>query len=376
MELTFVPTGAEALWAGGIKPVYLIFGEEDFLKDLALSQLTARVEQGGLADFDTERLHASSATAGAILAAAAQLPFAAERRLIIVKGLERWRDRSGQAEADRLAAGLGSLAAAPVCMVLLAAAQEEEGRRKGAISPKLDSAAGRIGALVRCRPLEKDALMEWIRSTAAEAGKSIGPAAARLLSESVSGGLRALQAEMIKLACYTGERREILPADVHEVVAATPENVIFAAIDAIARRDGSRAFELLAELQRFETNEYALAAKLLSLLARQYRFVWQAKFLAEANVYSLKDLPERLAAELPAESAITQAAYRARDYFGQARLYTWPALERAMELLLLCDLANKGAVTDEAGVFGADVPGNLRILVAELTLRGRAGRAA
>ena len=47
--------------------------------------------------------------------------------------------------------------------------------------------------------------------------------------------------------------------------------------------------------------------------------------------------------------------------------YTWTELTGALDKLLLCDLANKGGVTDESGTFGADPARNLQMLVLELT---------
>ena len=79
-------------------------------------------------------------------------------------------------------------------------------------------------------------------------------------------------------------------------------------------------------------------------------------------------------AELPTESNIAQLAFKAGDLFALSKTYTWSALTNALEKLLLCDLANKGGVTDDTGSFGSDPAGNLQLLVLELTGAALTGR--
>jgi hypothetical protein len=80
----------------------------------------------------------------------------------------------------------------------------------------------------------------------------------------------------------------------------------------------------------------------------------------------VRALPPELAAELPSDSNIAQAGFRASDLFALSRTYTREMLADALEKLLLCDLANKGGVTDETGAFGSDPVGNLQLLVLDL----------
>jgi DNA polymerase-3 subunit delta len=183
-----------------------------------------------------------------------------------------------------------------------------------------------------------------------------------------------LEQEILKLVCYLGERETITAQDVGTVVAASPEDVMFATIDAITRRQTDRALTLMGELHRYEPKPQAVAGKLLALLGRQYRMLWQAKFLGQkrVNPREVRSLPPAIAAELPTEANIAQLAFKAPELFAQAQTLSWEELARALELLLLCDLANKGGVTEESDVFGADPTRNLQLLALELTGATRA----
>jgi DNA polymerase-3 subunit delta len=373
MELTYKSDAPAGLWKPALLSVYIFFGEEDRLKDEAVTALTDHLVPPDWRDFDLEAMEAGSADAGAILAAAGQIPFGAERRLVIVKGMEQWRDRNRQAEAERLAEGVARLPSS-ACLALVVAAEDDEARRKTAITAKLDNAVKKAGALVAFRALKGEGLAAWVSARAQQEGKGIEAAACQLLVETVGSEMLLLEQEIRKLAAYVGDRSAITARDVGLVVASTPEDVMFTTVDAITRRQTDRALTLLSELHRYDPKPQAVAGKLLSLLGRQYRMLWQAKFLAErrVNPRDVRALPPDMAAELPGEANIASLAFKAPDLFAMAKGLSWADLTRAMELLLLCDLANKGGVTEETTLFGADVVRNLQLLTLSLTNSGSA----
>lgn len=368
MELIYKIGEPKDLWKAGIQPVYLLHGEEDKTKDEAIAGLIAYIIDPDFRDFDLEMLNAGTVDAAGILAAAGQIPFGSERRLVVVRGMELWRERNKQGEVEKLAEGLAKLSDT-CCLVFIAAAEDDEARRKTAVTVKLDNAVKKLGAMVAFRALKGESLAAWVETRINREGKRIASDAIDLLIQTVGGEMRPLEIEIIKLVCYIGERQMITPKDVGFVVASSPEDVMFTTIDAITRRQTDRALTLLAELNRYDPKPQAVAGKLLALLARQYRMLWQAKFLSEkrVNPRDVRALPPELALELPSESNIAQLAFKAGDLFALSKSYTWPALTGALEKLLLCDLANKGGVTDEADIFGSDPVSNLQLLVLELT---------
>lgn len=359
---------ASALWKPTLLPVYLLFGEEDRMKEEAVAGFIRQVVNLDFADFDLEKLSAGDATADSILAAVGQVPFGSERRLVIVTGMEQWRDRGKQSEAERLADGIARLAGS-ACLVLVAAAEEEDEKRKTAVTVKLDNAVKKVGAIVACRAIKGENLLAWVAERVQQEGKRIAPQAAEQLVEAVGNEMRTLEQEIIKLVCYIGDRQTVTPQDVGLIVASSPEDVMFTTIDAISRRQTDRALMLLHELHQYDPKPQAVAPKLIALLSRQYRMLWQAKFLAEkrVNPREVRALPPELAAELPSEGNIAGIAFKAADLFTLARNYSWDELTHALDQLLLCDLANKGGATDEAGPFGSDLVANLQMLVMELT---------
>ena len=156
-------------------------------------------------------LDASTAGADGILAAAGQVPFGSDRRLVIVKGMEQWRERAKNGEAERLAEGIARLSET-VCLVLVAAAEDEEERRKTAVSANWTMPSKKSGALVACRGLKGDSLLAWVGERVKREGKRIEANAAEQLVATAGGEMLVLEQEISKLVCYVGERETITDA--------------------------------------------------------------------------------------------------------------------------------------------------------------------
>lgn len=368
MELEYKSGSPALLWKEGLQRVYLFFGGEDRLKHEAADALIKQVISSDFADFDLEVMDVLSVGADAILASAAQVPFGSDYRMVVVRGLEQWRERGKSAEAERLAEGLARMGGS-TCLVLIASAEEEDDKRKVAVTVKLDNAVKKLGAVVKFSALKGEGLSKWVSQRVREEGKQIEPDAVNLLLGSAGHELLTLEQEILKLVCWVGEHPTITAKDVGTVTASSPEDVVFKLIDSITRKETDNALQLLAEVHRYDPKPQAVAGKLLALLSRQYRMLWQAKFLDSKRIAprDVRSLPPDIVSELPSEGNIAQIAFRAGDLFQLARNYSWDDLTQVMEWLLLCDLANKGNVLEAVGVFGTDPLGNLQLLVLLLT---------
>ena len=106
---------------------------------------------------------------------------------------------------------------------------------------------------------------------------------------------------------YNAQRRQ------RQVVATQAEDVMFQCVEAISRKQTDRALSLLHELHRHDPKPQAVAGRLLALLLRQYRMMWQAKQLALMGVPA-RDIPSlapEIAADLPTEGTpLTQIAFQ------------------------------------------------------------------
>jgi len=362
VDVIFSQGAAKALF-DPVQRVYVFYGEEDRQKDEALNLLRAAAVDAAFADFDYEVLEADTAAPEQILAAAGLAPFGSPYRLVVVRGAEVYRRREKQADAERLAQGISSLGPSSCLALRVAAAEDEKSRGKTILTAKLDAAIRARGATVQCKPLTEHDLLDWLAAQARAAGKRLGEEAGLRLIQSAHGDRTALVNELEKALCYVGDGPAITLEAVEATCSYDPEDVMFKLVDAITRRDADRALRLLRELLRYDTKPQSVAGRLLALLARQYRLLWQAHELSRRRFDpgQVKNLPPDLAAELPAEGSIVGMAWKARELFATARGWDRPALAQTFELLLKCDLANKGG-----GEGSEDVVTNLEILILNL----------
>jgi DNA polymerase-3 subunit delta len=245
----------------------------------------------------------------------------------------------------------------------MVSAEEEESGRKTILNAKLDAAVRAHGAVVSFKALSEEALREWVIRRARSAGKQIEPEAAERLILASRGDRSSLRNELEKAICYSGERSSILLEDVQATSSYDPEDVMFKLVEAITWQNADRSLRLLRELLRYDSKPQSVAGKLIALLGRQFRLLWQVGELQQRRIPHtiLRNLPEEIQMELPVETSIKSMAWKGRELYQQARMWERKRLHEAFGLLLECDLANKGG-----GEGSEDVVTNIELLIIRL----------
>src|SRR5262249_6641984 len=125
---------------GELLPVYVVVGEERFLRDQVVQALRTAALGGGVAAFNEDKFTAGEAQVNKVVAAARTVPMMANKRFVLVRGGERW---DGVAERGGNDAGLPPLdvlaayAQAPIDSTCLVVVFEKiDGRRKLATQGK------------------------------------------------------------------------------------------------------------------------------------------------------------------------------------------------------------------------------------------------
>ena len=218
-----------------LKTVYLIYGTEDLRLSQALERLRKRVGEAAALDFNSDSFEGASANADDVVAACNTLPFLSERRLVVVKSVDRMA-KSGQ---DTLAAYAAD--PSPTTVLVLTAA-------KLAKNTRLFKAVDKLGGAAEYAAPKKPDYPREIQQMFAERGKRIDLDAAELLVAAVGYDLRRLNAEADKAIAYVGTRPEVTRADIEQVASTTATSSIFELSDALANRDAHTALRLLADL--------------------------------------------------------------------------------------------------------------------------------
>jgi DNA polymerase-3 subunit delta len=389
MELDYAKIAAKG-FPKPISTVYLFSGSDDALKREALQQLIQPLLDDSMADFDREERDAPAGGVSSdpqfarqVLASAAGMPMLSERRVVVVTNVQRL----GKEDQEALAAGLGALGNRSLLVLVAGAPEYEAGKVKGrtALGAKLTNTVAKAGTVVLCdAPTEGD-LSARARSLAASAGKQIDPEALRRLvgrakavaAERGGGGkggdLHVLTHELEKVIAYVGTRLVITRADAAAVGLSNAEENIFALLDAVGKRDVKRALGEVEEMLRVGDKPDGVAARTFVMLARHFRLLWGAKFLAENRLSGERlrgGLPPDVQSVLSGELiGLTQRqSYLLRSLQEQSRGWSDIGLRRALARTLASDLAMKGiAPIPQFGSAPGEGPAvNLRLLVVDL----------
>lgn len=235
------------------RPIYLIFGEQDLLLDRALDQLKRNVGELADLDFNSESFDGESADVDAVIAACNTLPFASERRLVVVRNV----DKMGKEATEALV----TYAANPAETTILALVA-----KKIAKNTRLYKAVEKLGGLLE-RSAPKSA--EYPRAAQdqfARHGRRMTLEGAELLVNAVGKDLRGIAIEVEKVVAYAGSRTELTLADVEAVVSTTAKTRAYELGTALADKDAVRALTLLDRLMGEGESVYGLHALALRTL--------------------------------------------------------------------------------------------------------------
>jgi DNA polymerase III subunit delta len=324
--------------------VYLFEGKEDALKQEALAKLTAQVVDQAFADFDTEVFEGDSATAQRVLGAAGAPPFGSPKRLVVVKRANDIPSSEQEAIAEKLA-GLPESAA----LVFIAPAPElKDGRPKGGsnVIAKFAKAVGEAGAVITFAGLRAEDAAQVVAAKFSAAGKKIDSRAARRLVDRVGSDLSILATEIRKLIDFSGDKDVITVEDVDFVTEQAPEERIWNLLDAVGARNLPEALRLLKQVLESGGRIEGEAPRLLAMLLRQLRFIWQVRSLQEMGE-RLGQPSDKAMEALPSENNVVvflrRAQFQAQRLQAQAKNFTLSELEQCFEYAASADLAVKGA---------------------------------
>ncbi|MBS2018771.1 MAG: DNA polymerase III subunit delta [Deltaproteobacteria bacterium] len=318
---------------GDLLPVYLVVGEERLLRDQAIAAITKAALAGGLPEFNHDKFTAGEADVEKVLGATRTVPMMAKKRVVFVRGLERW-DRSagddGAADEGPIGKSLPPLdriaeyAKTPIdstCLLLVA--EKLDGRRK------LVAAAKKAGFLVDCAQLDAQKLPGWIRARAKAKGHAIEGDVADLIAEIAGPDLSYLDDVLERLSLYVGLGNPITEDAVSVNVTRVRLADTWKLVDAASTKDLGRVLALFADV--YDPRDRGLP-------------------LVGAIAWSLRQLL-KLEAALKQGASIDEAArragiypaFRAREHAQKLKAFRPRELERWLVVVQETDLALKSS---------------------------------
>jgi len=270
-----------------VRPLYLFYGDEEFLMERALARLEEglRDDQGeppvkglfyapsprprtGLSDDQSEPpvkgvREAQEVAVADFLAESRVAPLWGPGQLLVLRRLEL-NTAVLKAVNDYL-----DHPAPRAWVVLLAEGAKVKDLGKNPVWGRLQ----KEGAALGFYRLKEAELFQWLTQEARNLGKTLTLAAAQRLVEIVGDNLAELSQELEKLALYAGEEKSLTPSLVNQLTTHSRTYNIFALVEALGEAGAHKRLIALGHL--LDLGE--APAKILVMLARQLRFLLRLK---------------------------------------------------------------------------------------------------
>ena len=228
--------------AGELAPIYLVLGDDDQEK----SDIAASFEQvidEGLRAFNVDRLDGGEVTLARVLETVQTLPMMAARRVVIVRRFElclapKRESRAADADKDAFEKYLG----APYSHASLVLVASGLDTRRTIVKNLL-----RVATVVSCGVVTSLTEAErWVRRRVSVDGRSIAPAAARLMAASAGPNLARLRGDVERLNIYVADQRRIGVDDVQAIIGSAIAHDDWAVARAIERGQVGQALKELS----------------------------------------------------------------------------------------------------------------------------------
>jgi DNA polymerase-3 subunit delta len=309
----------------GLKPVYLICGDDDPKIDAWRARVRRRAEEengpGAL-----ETFNGSIDKPDVVAAALATLTFAAGDRYLLVDGVEAWK----AAELDPLERAIDGVPEGTVLVLVV------RGKPLARLAKAVEKAGGEQREYAAPKPWQ---LPKWAIERAAEEGLHIDQEGAKVLVATVGARQQRIAREVERLATLAHPHTQLSADQVRRAVSGEATEQVYDLADALVAGD-LRATMRVAE--RLTSGAGEAPSKLSYAIVRRLRDVHRAIELLDAGV------PEGKVA-----AAMKMPPWAAKRTLGQARKADRDALARALCAFadLEIELRGGGVGLDEGSAF-------------------------
>ena len=322
---------------GGPLPVYILRGEEDYLRDSFLAELKKLCLPEGTEAFNYHRLQGPGLDMGQLRQSVEAMPFMGERTFTEVRDFDV--NRTAAYDGEALRAFLEDLPEWATVAFVFSPGYAPDSRLVAVKAMK------KAGADIAFTSPGEAELRRWVTRRVESLGKKIDPPTASHLIWVCGDRMNSLIPEILKIAAYApGDT--VAKEHIDAVAKKAPETTIFDLTDALGAGNYDKAAGLLADLLADKDEP---PQKQIAMVSEQFRRLYVARLALDSGrgeSYITACVPE-----LAGRSYPLRLLQRACRGFSARRL------ARAVSACAQCDYAMK------------DTGGEPEALMKELVLR-------
>jgi len=267
--------------------LYILHGEETYLRDYYLGKLREMLLEGGMGAFNLHEIGAKEMTPQRLEEAVDCLPMMGARTLVMVTDYDLFKaGEKDREEYIRIFSQLPDYC----CVVFLYDLIDY----KGDARTKLAAALKQHGTVVNFVRQDQGDLVDWVRRRFRALGKDIDSRLALDLIFLCGDLMTNLIGEIEKIGAYS-RQKHITKADIEAVATPQLDAVVFRMTDAIGEGNFDKAMSVLGELYQMQEPPI----KIMWSLGKQMRQIYSARLAMEqgrgasyvASLWNLKPYP-------------------------------------------------------------------------------------
>jgi DNA polymerase-3 subunit delta len=312
-----------------LSSLYLLYGTETFLLNETYERIVRTVLSEEERDFNLSVYDCEETPIEAAIEDAETLPFFGEKRIVLIKNPYFLTAEKGKEKIEHNVKKLEAYitSPSPFSIVIFVGLYEKLDERKKITKLLMNEAEVFVAA-----PLNEKELRQWIDERVFTNGVTIAEEAKETLLQLAGTNLMSLANELDKLSLFVGKGGTIEKETVEMLVSRTLEQNVFVLVEKVIQRNTSEALRVFYDL--LENSEEPI--KILSLLANQFRLLYQVKWLA-AKGYGQQHIA----------SLLKVHPFRVKLAMGQAALFSETELMHIISDIAEADYQMKSGIMDK-----------------------------
>lgn len=311
-----------------IEKVYLLYGEEIYLRNRFIKQLKDVVVNKDFEELNFYSIEGKDCTLEKLIDTCETLPFMAERKLVMVNDFEVFQSKRKYISDEEEKSLIAYIEKIPdtTCLVFYGSISVDS--RK-----KIVKEIQKHGGTIEFQKLNPKDFRQWVEGRMKACGKNIASAEIEYFLENVdyigknaAQSLLDIENELQKIISFVGDRDKVTLEDLQNIFSSSFQNDIFKLLDAIEKQQISEAMKRLNTM----THQGEPIMKIAATLGNHVRNLLKVKLLLEEG-YSTKIIASKIGIH----------PFVASKCANQSRGFTIGELEKLLKKFLQMDIAIK-----------------------------------
>ncbi|MGD9900004.1 MAG: DNA polymerase III subunit delta [Calditrichaceae bacterium] len=255
MSNTSVNSIVKSIQNGQIAPIYYLVGKEKYFHDLIIRTLEQEIFPDPSAkSLNLSLLYGTESTLAEVISASLAYPMLSNKKLVIVRDLNRLDISDPEYFEKYLKHPLDS-----TCLVL---SSEETGKTK------IFQTIKKIAITVECNPIRDNNIFQFLKERSKQSEIAIEDPAIHFLIDHIGANLLNLDLELEKVRNYKGDQSLITVDDLSVTTGISKETNVFALQGALARRQLTLSLQISKKLLDSGENINAIVGFLFGFFKR------------------------------------------------------------------------------------------------------------